>query len=926
MLFLIIVIALSSQLWAAGNVSAQDEYDTLRLRWKLVLTGDGYSASDPDVVNRAALISAEAKGYWDSMNKSAGRTALWSDLASATNSAHITGSYNRIRSMVVAYATEGSSLYNNASFLADIISAMDWLHANRYHAGKTMYGNWWDWEIGTPLALNDSVAILYEKLSPTQINNYMSAIEKFQPTIVQTGANRVWESLIIAVRGVIVKDSAKIALARDGLSPVFDYVVTGDGFYKDGSFIQHEAFPYNGGYGKELLSDVSRMLFLLDKSSWAITDPDKQNVYRWVYDSFEPFVYKGAMMDMVRGRDVSREFSDHFVGHSVIRSLILLAQVAPPVDADQYKSMIKGWILSDTYENFYANSTIYMIKQAKNIVNDSAIPIRGELIKHLNFSRMDRVLHLRPGFAFGLSQSSNRILNYESINSENFKGWYTADGMTYLYNADLAQYSDGYWPTVNPYRLPGTTIDTQVRANSSGSSYRSTSSWVGGASIQGLYGISGMELDAFGSTLTARKSWFMFDDEIVALGAGISSTDNRTIETTIDNRKLNAAGNNVLTINGESKPTTLGWTATLSDVSWSHLEGNVPGTGIGYVFPGKATIKGIREERSGTWKAINNSESATTIKRNYLNLWFDHGANPTGASYSYILLPNKTAQETQAYSNTPQIAILENSAQAQAVREHTLGITGINFWEDKVKTVDKITSNKKSSVMVKETSDQLEVTVSDPTQMNTGVINLEINQAVSGVLLADPRITITQANPTLKMTVNVAGLKGAAVTAVFTPKSSASNNLALMKKVTASSSFYNKDWNIVHAVDGLRDSVDGKKGWSSNDQLTSNHSEWFQVDLGTVSTVSRVDLFPRNDGVTTGQGFPIDFELLTSEDGGNWVTAGAYTDYPFSKNASHSFTFNARPARYVKVVSTRLAQNPYDNNFYRMQFAEIEVY
>ena len=26
--------------------------------------------------------------------------------------------------------------------------------------------------------------------------------------------------------------------------------------------------------------------------------------------------------------------------------------------------------------------------------------------------------------------------------------WYTGDGMTYLYDNDLAQYSDSFWPTV----------------------------------------------------------------------------------------------------------------------------------------------------------------------------------------------------------------------------------------------------------------------------------------------------------------------------------------------------------------------------------------------------------------------------------------------------------------------------------------------
>ena len=47
----------------------------------------------------------------------------------------------------------------------------------------------------------------------------------------------------------------------------------------------------------------------------------------------------------------------------------------------------------------------------------------------------------RPGFGFGISMCSSRIYNYESINGENLHGWFTGDGMTYLYNSDLNQFA-----------------------------------------------------------------------------------------------------------------------------------------------------------------------------------------------------------------------------------------------------------------------------------------------------------------------------------------------------------------------------------------------------------------------------------------------------------------------------------------------------
>jgi len=57
--------------------------------------------------------------------------------------------------------------------------------------------------------------------------------------------------------------------------------------------------------------------------------------------------------------------------------------------------------------------------------------------------------------------------------------------------------------------------------------------------------------------------------------------------------------------------------------------------------------------------------------------------------------------------------------------------------------------------------------VSDPTQVNTESINFEISNSSSGILLADPNITVTQLRPTIKFSVNVNGSKGKSFHARF---------------------------------------------------------------------------------------------------------------------------------------------------------------
>ncbi len=749
---------------------AADAYDLLRLRWRDVLTGGtNLDLADPDIIRGINSVTAAGQSVWNSMDKSPARAALWSDLAGmATNSAHITSTYDRLRNMALAHATRGGGLETNAALRADLVGALDWMNASRYSKTSSEYGNWWDWEIGSPLHLNDITVLLHEYLSATQIANYMDAVNHFTPSPTLTAANRVWQCTVVGVRGTVVKDSAKLASARDGLTSVFATVTSGDGFYADGSFIQHDSHPYTGGYGNSLLANLAPLMFMLDGSAWQVTTAGRTNVQRWVHASFQPLIYRGAMMDMVRGREISRAGSwDHTIGGNAISSILRVSQFSPSNDAAAFKSMVKDWIQTDTARDFIDTAKLPFIPLAKALLADTNIPSRGELTGHFQFPRMDRVVHLRPGFAAGLSMSSSRTANYESLNNENVHGWFTGEGMLHLYNGDLAHHGGDFWPTVNPYRLPGTTVDVRTRADASGESYLGAYSWVGGAALLN-FGVAGMQLDAWSSTLTAKKSWFFFDDEIVALGAGITSTDSRPIETIVENRRLNDAGNNPFTVDGVALPVAMPWSNALPNVAWAHLQGSASGADIGYFFPQRATLRANREARTNSWYSINQkSGSKTIVSRNYLAAWLSHGSNPANSNYAYVLLPNRPVSEVAAYAAAPDVIVVENSARAQTVRETRLGITAANFWSDGSYTSSIVTVDKKSSVIVQNFGVELEIGVSDPNQPASKSLNVEIATPAVRLLSADTGITVTTLAPRLKLAVNLGGMAGRSKRARF---------------------------------------------------------------------------------------------------------------------------------------------------------------
>ena len=865
-----------------------DEFDELREKYKVMLTGGtAYSLSDPDIAARIVEITDTAQGYWDSMYKTAGRGRLWDDSPFGNDSGSVTRTYDHLKAMALAYATHGSELEGDVQLRADIIGALDWMDANQFHDGVTMYQNWWHWQIGAPVALNDIVALMYIDLTPTQISNYMAAIYYAQPSVTMSGANRLWESKVIAISGINNKDSARVAAGRDGTSALFPYVTTGDGFYADGSFVQHNFYAYNGGYGASLLAGISELLFLLHGSTWDVTDPNRANVVQWIYDAYEPFISKGNLMDMVRGREMSRHFNqDLDAAVEVIAAIIRLADVAPSADADAFERMTKYWLQLDTDKTFLGKVPVDLIVAAKETLSDTSITARGELTGHWQFPGMDRAVHLRPGFGFGISMFSNRIGNYEAINAENNRGWHTGDGMTYLYNNDLSQFNDNFWPTVNNYRLPGTTVlqNTTQTANS-----RSDKTWVGGADILGQYGVTGMELHPVGRSLEAKKSWFMFDDEIVALGAGISSTDGIVTETIVENRKLKNTGDNPLTVNGVAKPSTLGWSETLTGTNYVHLAGSVTGSDIGYYFPGGATVTGSREARTGNWKQLNDPSGAgnsTPHTRNFMTLLVDHGTNPTEQSYSYVLLPNKTSAQVGSYAAAPSITILENSDSVQAVKENSLNVTGINFWNDEPATAGLVTSDSKASVMTRETANDVEISVSDPTQKNAGTIYLTLDKSATGLISKDPQVTVIQYHPTVKLKVNVNNAKGHAFTAKFSLIGSQTPNPAPIPIPNP----YEAETLPVHVqTDSFTPYIDanasGGKKIGINHNAVGDYIE-FSVDVtqpGTYDLNARV-MKASNNGI---------YQL--SVDGVNagvaqdtfWTTTGAQKDFDLG---THTFT------------------------------------
>lgn len=712
--------------------SRADQYDTLRIYWQnYLLTNAGSSSS----------VTSTANNDWSSMNTSSGRTYLWSDLPLGSTSANITSTFQRLQQMALAWAMPASSLYQNASLASAINSGLDFMCTNTYTATASEYGNWYDWEIGAPQALNNATVLMYPSLNGAEVIAYVNAENHYSPGSPaatfgwMTGANTSDKALVAALCGILTKNGGQITSAQTNLSPVFLYVTSSDGFYQDGSFVFHSNIAYNGHYGLVLLGDIPKLVNLFQGSAWQITDPNLTNVYNWVSSSFKPLIYDNAMMDMVRGRIVSwsyeTESQDASSTYSAVRQI---AQFAPPAVAQS----LTNW------------------------ANSPSLP-PGQF--HL--PDMDRVVARRNGFAFGISMSSSRIANYESINSGNLHGWFTGDGMTYLYttNNTESQFSSDFWPTVDPFHLPGTTVETNSHANSAGEATTTGQNWVGGAQVKNTYGVAGMWLHGWNTTLYAKKSWFMLDNEIVCLGAGIACGGSTEVDTTAENRRLGSTITNTFTINGIAVTPTVGWVSNLPGAtpSWCALSG----VG-GYYFPaGNTNLQATFTSNTGSWSQINSGDSTTSNTENYLKLWFNHGVLPVSASYSYVILPGMNANSVSNYALNPDMVIITNTSFVQAIEKPALGVVAGNFWTNGTSSADLISVNNKASVITMENTNGISIGVSDPTQTNTSSITVTLNRSATGLTSADAGITVVQLSPQIIFSVNVNGALGKTFQASF---------------------------------------------------------------------------------------------------------------------------------------------------------------
>lgn len=754
--------------------TAVNQFDKWRKRWRNYLLGTEWNEN-----------SAEARQVIASLERIADIGTPASNRTDTSEVLYSTPFYG-LRALTIAYCTPGTKYYGKSFVKVKILNELGHLYQEEYNLSSSPE-NWWAMEVGIPLRLLDILVLMYEELPELEdsiirftdvILHFQNAYELTSGGRKETGANLMWKCLVQLLTGILRKEMQWIDWANEQLPTILQYSdvlptngaeqsIYDDGFYPDGSFIQHYFFSYTGGYGKHLLNILAGLLYAFDgEECLKLTEEKKQFFFDMIHKAYEPLIYNGRFMDIARGREISRYYyQDNIAGRHCIRAICYLSYIMKDEEQQRTRSMLKEWLSHNgTREKLFCDENAHaeyfvlpsLVEVLKGIEQDSVLP-RGELIGHYSFDTMCKTVHLSKWFGMAVSMYSQTIACYEYLNGESNKCWHVSDGVTYLYTSDADQYNGNYYGSVDMQRLPGTTVDRSPnRYEDSYYSWympesKNVYAFAGGA-VMDVYGIAGMQYKGQGGgkerDLEVKKSWFMYDDAVVCLGSGITSTTGNPIETIVDNKRLLEDMSNEITLDKE-KPKqclSLSEVETIRQVQTLHLTGNAGSTSdIGYYFPHTAQVHVLCEKRVGTWNSIQpNPENLS--KNVFATYWIEHGNCPQNDSYAYVILPGKSVLETQQYGENGDVEILECTQSAHAVTNNKLGIIGIHFWNRESYTCKGITCDTQASVMMRKMQDRVEIAIADPAKTDE-MINLSFDFAVGKLEQVPEQIEVISCNP-----------------------------------------------------------------------------------------------------------------------------------------------------------------------------------
>ncbi|WP_171056504.1 discoidin domain-containing protein [Paenibacillus sinopodophylli] len=715
---------------------------------------------------------SQAGTYLSSQNAN----GSWGDVDYANTSSSANGrawspylALDRMQSMAQAFADPSSPYYRSETMIAGIQKALDY-----WFTVKPTSTNWWETGIGKQLRL-EKIAILCEGyLTETQLSNIIATLDS-EPNTVD-GANSSWYNQNYMFRGLLLEDAQIVRKAVNAFNVLSNVTTTVTGIQSDMSFFMHGKTNYTTGYGRSFARDMSFWAYVTSGTIFSYSKIAIDSLSSYLLDGTR-YLVRGDVADLGMGMN-GPDWPDYeSAALTFYEDPLQWMLAANPARAAEFASFLNN------------------IRQVGTITSN------GQDANNMTQWQTLVSSHMRNDFGITVKMSSSTVKGGEwrTIHPSGYNLLYwTPQGATAIQRT-----GDEYrpiYPLMDWAHVPGTTAPYALTKDGN---FNNPKTFVGGVTDE-RYGATAFDFNKLSTS--GKKGYFFFDNEMVALGAGITSTNAASIHTTLNQSQ--AVGEVLV----DGNPLADGPLQT--NGRWAYNDN------IGYIFPNPTDFKVQRETKTGKWSDVITGSSTAPITQSIFSVWLDHGVKPTNASYQYIVLPNKTSEEVSSYASDNPIRILSNTPSVQAVRHNTLGIAEMLFYKAGTVTVrDGLTVkvDQPAMVIVDESVSPVRISVSNPETPGI-IVNVTLNRngETSTTSYKLGKDTFTGRSITLNENASIDDREF---------------DLAYDKGAAASSSKNN--YASSNATDIYRTSY-----WSSN----HSDNEWINVDLQDQYVINRVRL------------------------------------------------------------------------------------
>lgn len=465
-----------------------------------------------------------------------------------------------------------------------------------------------------------------------------------------------------------------------------------DGFIKPDYTGYHHNGVWGNAYNIDALNMSCQMALMLHNTSYAMSQTTLDNLA----NSLLAFRQYSGKYDISRG--LCGRFPNQL--NTLLCNMPAFAFLYQVLDGDMQNRI--GGAFCRLYEPAYSGVVKYTLQDVKSDIyfhgGMQVVQLMNDLkAKNLTDDEMSESnctypyaamqVHRRNDWMAAVKGYSKYIWDFETNGGQNWIGRNQSAGGLSIYATKDAEgvvtaaaSGLGYngWDWVH---VPGATVlnmsidDIVAEAKNFQWARFSPQYFVGGVSLEGKQGLYSMIYDDARqkNALKANKSYFFFDDEIVALGSSIQNTHaTYDAHTTLFQNEL-ATADTPLYLDGEEQ-TGLATDAVRETDDACYLTDAV---GNGYVLPHAKGLHLTRAEQV----SVKDGNTSLTTKGNYAKAWLDHGKAADG-SYEYLIYVGG-AEKVKTMSGAPTLpyTIQQQDGVAHIVYHAGKNLKGYSFFQ-----------------------------------------------------------------------------------------------------------------------------------------------------------------------------------------------------------------------------------------------------